>query len=58
VFQAACIGVLDAFGVGADRALAYGLILQAIEIASALALGIPALLAEGLSFRALRDERL
>ncbi len=49
VFQAACIAVLSPFGVAASQGLAYGLILQAVEITSALALGLPALLREGLS---------
>jgi phosphatidylinositol alpha-mannosyltransferase len=54
VFQAACIAVLAPFGVSVGRALAYGLVLQAIEIASALALGLPALVHEGLSLTELR----
>jgi phosphatidylinositol alpha-mannosyltransferase len=51
VFQAACLVVLAAYGVGASSALAYGLILQAIEVVTALALGIPALFSEGLTWR-------
>lgn len=54
VFQAACIAVLAPFGVSASRGLAYGLILQAVEVFTVLALGIPALVHEGLSFRAVR----
>jgi phosphatidyl-myo-inositol alpha-mannosyltransferase len=54
VFQAACLVVLAAYGVGAGKALAYGIILQAVEVATALALGVPALLREGLSWRDLR----
>jgi uncharacterized membrane protein YbhN (UPF0104 family) len=46
IFQAACIGVLAAVGVGADQGLAYGLLLQAAEIATAIALGVPASAAE------------
>jgi len=46
IFQAACIGVLAAVGVSADQGLAYGLLLQAAEVATALALGVPASLAE------------
>jgi phosphatidylinositol alpha-mannosyltransferase len=51
VFQAACLVVLAAYGVGAGPGLAYGIILQAVEVLTALGLGIPALLAEGLSWR-------
>jgi phosphatidylinositol alpha-mannosyltransferase len=54
VFQAACLVVLAAYGVGAGQALAYGIILQAVEVVTALALGAPALLREGLSWRELR----
>jgi phosphatidylinositol alpha-mannosyltransferase len=54
VFQAACIVVLAAYGVGAGTALAYGIILQAVEVVTALALGIPALLGEGLTWRDIR----
>ena len=42
VFQLAVISVLTTgFGVGAADALAYGVILQAVEIATAVALGLP-----------------
>jgi len=54
VFQAACLAVLAAFGVGAGPALAYGIILQAVEVLTALMLGIPALLREGLSLSDIR----
>ncbi len=54
VFQAACLVVLAAYGVGAGAALAYGIILQAVEVLTALALGVPALLREGISWRDLR----
>jgi phosphatidylinositol alpha-mannosyltransferase len=54
VFQAACLVVLAAYGVGAGPGLAYGIILQAVEVLTALALGIPALLGEGLSWEDLR----
>ena len=54
VFQAACIVVLAAAGVAAGPALAYGILLQAVEVVTALGLGIPALLREGLSFTELR----
>lgn len=57
VFQAACLVVLAAYGVGAGPGLAYGIILQAVEVLTALSLGIPALLQEGLTWRDLRPER-
>jgi phosphatidylinositol alpha-mannosyltransferase len=56
VFQAACLVVLAAYGVGAGVGLAYGIILQAVEVVTALLLGIPALLQEGLNWRDLRRE--
>ncbi|HSZ69954.1 MAG TPA: lysylphosphatidylglycerol synthase transmembrane domain-containing protein [Solirubrobacteraceae bacterium] len=55
VFQAACLVVLAAYGVGAGPALAYGIILQAVELLTALALGIPALLGEGMTWREIRS---
>jgi phosphatidyl-myo-inositol alpha-mannosyltransferase len=54
VFQAACLVVLAAYGVGAGPALAYGIILQAVEVLTALVLGIPALLGEGMTWRDIR----
>lgn len=54
VFQAACIVVLAAYGVSAGTGLAYGIMLQAVEVVTALALGVPALLGEGLSWEDLR----
>jgi phosphatidylinositol alpha-mannosyltransferase len=54
VFQAACLVVLAAYGVGAGQALAYGIILQAIELLTALTLGVPALLREGMTWRDIR----
>src|SRR5436305_4953129 len=56
VFQAACIAVLAPFGVSATQGLAYGLILQAVEVVAAVVLGVPALLREGLSLSELRRE--
>ncbi len=55
VFQAACLVVLAAYGVGAGPALAYGIILQAVEVATALALGLPALLGEGMTWSEIRS---
>jgi phosphatidyl-myo-inositol alpha-mannosyltransferase len=55
VFQLAVISVLvGGFGVGAADALAYGIILQAVEIGTAVALGVPALVREGVTWRDLR----
>jgi phosphatidylinositol alpha-mannosyltransferase len=54
VFQAACVVVLAAFGVAAGTAVAYGILLQAVEVVTALALGVPALLGEGLSWQDIR----
>ena len=52
VFQAACVAVLTgAYGVSAADALGYGIILQAVEIATAVVMGAPALVKEGLSWR-------
>ncbi len=56
VYQAACIGVLVPFGVSAGHALAYGLILQAVEVVSGLSLGLPALVREGVSLPELRQQ--
>jgi len=55
VFQAACVAVLTGgFHVAAADAIAYGIILQAVEITTAVAMGLPALLREGLSWRDVR----
>lgn len=54
VFQAACVAVLSAYGVGKTDALAYGIILQAVEMSTAAALGMPALLREGMTWRDMR----
>jgi phosphatidylinositol alpha-mannosyltransferase len=54
VFQAACVAVLSAYGVGKTDALAYGIILQAVEIATALIMGMPALVREGMTWKDLR----
>jgi phosphatidyl-myo-inositol alpha-mannosyltransferase len=54
VFQAACVAVLSAYGVGKTDALAYGIILQAVEIATALTMGMPALVREGMTWKDLR----
>jgi phosphatidylinositol alpha-mannosyltransferase len=55
VFQLAVISVLSGgFGVAASDALAYGVILQAIEITTAVALGLPALVREGVTWSDMR----
>jgi phosphatidylinositol alpha-mannosyltransferase len=55
VFQAACVAVLSgAYGVSSADALGYGIVLQAVEIATAVVMGMPALLAEGLSWKDVR----
>ena len=52
VFQAACVAVLaGAFHVSTADAIAYGIVLQAIEVTTAVVMGIPALLREGMSWR-------
>jgi phosphatidylinositol alpha-mannosyltransferase len=52
VFQAACIAVLaGAYGLRPADALAYGIVLQAVEMATAVAMGAPALLREGLGWK-------
>jgi phosphatidyl-myo-inositol alpha-mannosyltransferase len=58
VFQAACVAVLSAYGVGKTDALAYGIILQAVEIATALTMGMPALVREGMTWKDLRTRAL
>jgi phosphatidylinositol alpha-mannosyltransferase len=55
VFQAACVAVLSgAYGISAADALGYGIVLQAVEVATAVAMGTPALLREGLTWRDVR----
>jgi phosphatidylinositol alpha-mannosyltransferase len=55
VFQAACVAVLaGAYGIRVADALGYGIILQAVEIATAVIMGAPALVKEGVSWREVR----
>jgi phosphatidyl-myo-inositol alpha-mannosyltransferase len=55
VFQAACVLVLaGAYHVSTPEAIAYGIVLQSVELASALIMGLPALVNEGLSWREVR----
>jgi phosphatidylinositol alpha-mannosyltransferase len=55
VFQAACVAVLvGAYHVSTPNAIAYGIVLQVVEVATALIMGLPALVNEGLSWREVR----
>ncbi len=55
VFQAACVAVLaGVYHVSTPDAIAYGIVLQAIELATAVIMGLPALVNEGLSWRDVR----
>jgi phosphatidylinositol alpha-mannosyltransferase len=59
VFQLAVVSVLHTgWGISTADALAYGVILQAVEIATAVALGLPALVREGLTWSDLRVQAL
>jgi phosphatidyl-myo-inositol alpha-mannosyltransferase len=55
VFQAACATVLHTgWHIGLGTGVAYGVILQAVEVATAILMGMPALLKEGMSWREVR----
>jgi phosphatidylinositol alpha-mannosyltransferase len=55
VFQAAAATVLHTgWHVGWANGVAYGVILQAVEVATAILLGMPALVKEGMSWREVR----
>jgi phosphatidyl-myo-inositol alpha-mannosyltransferase len=55
VFQAACAAVLHAgWHVSPGTGVAYGVILQAVEVTTAIVMGMPALLKEGMSWREVR----
>ena len=55
VFQAACAAVLHAgWHVGIGSGVAYGVILQAVEVSTAVLMGMPALVKEGTSWREVR----
>jgi phosphatidylinositol alpha-mannosyltransferase len=59
VFQLAVLTVLaGGYGVPAASALGYGIILQAVEVATAVAFGLPALIREGVSWRDVRMRAL
>jgi phosphatidylinositol alpha-mannosyltransferase len=55
VFQAACVAVLaGAYHVSTPDAIAYGIVLQVVEVAAALIMGLPALVNEGLTWKEVR----
>jgi phosphatidylinositol alpha-mannosyltransferase len=55
VFQAATAAVLHSgWHVGYGDGVAYGVILQAVEVSAAVLMGMPALLKEGMSWREIR----
>jgi phosphatidylinositol alpha-mannosyltransferase len=55
VFQAACVAVLaGAYHISTPDALAYGIVLQVVEVATAVLMGMPALVNEGLSWKDVR----
>jgi len=55
VFQAACAAVLHTgWHIGYGDGVAFGVILQAVEVATAILMGMPALLKEGMSWREVR----
>jgi phosphatidylinositol alpha-mannosyltransferase len=59
VFQVAVAAVLTAgYGLSAGSALAYGIVLQAVEVVTAVALGLPALLREGMTWSDIRLQAL
>jgi phosphatidylinositol alpha-mannosyltransferase len=59
IFQWAVVSVLTTgWSIDKADALAYGVILQAVEIATAVALGLPALVREGLTWSDLRVQAL
>jgi phosphatidylinositol alpha-mannosyltransferase len=59
VFQLAVLTVLaGGYGVPTAAALGYGIILQAVEVATAVVFGLPALIREGVSWRDVRMRAL
>jgi phosphatidyl-myo-inositol alpha-mannosyltransferase len=59
VFQLAVLTVLaGGYGVPAAAALGYGIILQAVEVVTAVVFGLPALIREGVSWRDVRMRAL
>ena len=45
---------MGAYHVSTPEALAYGIVLQVVEVATAVIMGLPALVNEGLSWREVR----
>lgn len=59
VFQLAVLTVLaGGYGVPAAAALGYGIILQAVEVVTAIVFGLPALIREGVTWRDVRMRAL
>ncbi|MBK8294490.1 MAG: glycosyltransferase [Solirubrobacterales bacterium] len=59
VFQLAVVAVLhNGWGVSTADAFAYGVILQAVEMATAATLGVPALVREGLTWGDMRSQAI
>lgn len=59
VFQAACVTVLTlGYSVSSADALGYGIVLQVVEIGTALILGAPAMLREGVTWRDVKSGAL
>jgi phosphatidylinositol alpha-mannosyltransferase len=55
IFQLATLSVLTTgFGISQADAIGYGVVLQAVEIATAVVLGLPALVREGVSWQDMR----
>jgi phosphatidylinositol alpha-mannosyltransferase len=55
IFQLATLSVLTTgFGISQADAIGYGVVLQAVEIATAVAVGLPALVREGVSWQDMR----
>jgi phosphatidylinositol alpha-mannosyltransferase len=55
LFQAACAAVLvGSYHVALPEALAYAIVLQLVELATATVMGLPALVNEGMSWREVR----
>jgi phosphatidylinositol alpha-mannosyltransferase len=46
--------LVGAYHVATPEAIAYGIVLQAVEIATAVLMGLPALVNEGMSWRDVR----
>jgi phosphatidylinositol alpha-mannosyltransferase len=58
VFQFATASVLVSFGLDWNTGIAFGVILQAVEFATAVGLGLPALVREGMTWSDMRVRAL